>query len=177
MSVVVLSVAIALAASVLVFAGRRSDYRHSTHTISELGERGCPDASRVSLGVFLPVGLVLAAVSLLQRTSAPLPAALAGVIAVGYIGAAVFRCDHGSPLQGSSSQAIHNIAGGVQYVGGALVLSQLGARDGTIYYVLSAVVVLAAVFLSVPALHASRGLAQRAGEVALFVGLALALRT
>jgi hypothetical protein len=94
---------------------------------------------------------------------------------VGYCGAALFPCDPGSPLQGSASQAIHNLAGGVQYIGGALALWRLGAQGGFLFYALAAIVASAVVFLSIPSLGAWRGAAPRAGEAALFVGLALAL--
>ena len=176
MTVAVLLVSIALAACIVFFARRRDGYSHLRQTISELGERGSADGRLVSLGVFLPVGIVLAAVAVSERSASDATAALAGAIAVGYCGAAVFPCDPGSPLQGSSSQGIHNLAGGVEYIGGALALWKLGAQSGALFHALAVVVAAAVAFLSFPAFASWRGGVQRVGELALFVGLALAIR-
>lgn len=175
MGTVVLLIGFALAVGVVFFARRRDRYSHLAQTISELGERGSSDGMVVSLGLFLPVGVALAVIAYLQRSTSSTSAALAGAIAVGYCGAALFRCDPGSPLQGSWGQAIHNLAGGVQYVGGTLALWDLGARSGPMFKPLAVVVAMATIFLSLPVLFAWRGLAQRLGELALFVGLAWAL--
>ena len=167
--------ALALVASLVVFARRRPGYSQVVQTISELGERGCADSRIVSLAVFLPVGLVLAAVWYTQRESSPAAATLAAAIAVGYGGAALFPCDPGSPAQGSVRQTIHNLAGGVEYLGGMAALWRLGTQHGPVFYVLAAVVALTIAFLTWPVLISWRGLAQRVGEAALFVGLAAAL--
>ena len=175
MAIVVVLTTLALATSIVLFANRRPGYSHIRQTISELGERGAADGRIVSLVVFLPVGLALAAVWYARKDSSPASAALAGVIAIGYCGAALFPCDPGSPAQGSTRQAIHNLAGGVEYLGGAVALWRLGTQGGPLYFVLASVVALAIAFLTVPSLGPWRGVAQRIGEAALFIGLALAV--
>ena len=171
LTLAVLCIALALAVGVVVFARHRPDYDPFRHTISELGEHGARDGRAVSFGLFLPVGLAMAAVALMQRASMRDAAALAGAIAVGYLGAAFFPCDPGSPMHGSTRQDIHNLAGGVEYVGGAIALWRLGP-ERPICYVLSGTVAVVALLLSSP--HRWRGFAQRIGEAALFGGLALA---
>ena len=175
MSLVVIGLSVALAVGILVFAKRRAGYSHRRQTISELGERGSPDGRIVSLGLFLPTGLVLAVVWFVERDPSPAAAMLAGAISIGYCGAALFPCDPGSPLQGSASQSVHNLAGGAEYLGGLVALWRLAESSGPLYHALGAIVAMATIVLSVPALFAWRGLAQRAGECALFCGLVLAL--
>lgn len=175
MSILVVLTSLALAAAVYLFARRRPGYSHIRQTLSELGERGCADGRVVSFAVFLPVGLVLAFIWSVLREVSPAPAALAGVIAVGYCGAALFPCDPGSPTHGSLGQTLHNLAGGIQYVGGTLTLWRLGTQDGFVYVVLACIVAGAVAFLTLPSLFAWRGAAQRVGEAALFVGLAASL--
>ena len=167
----VLSTAAALAAGLAIFARRRPAYDALRHTISELGERGARDGRLVSLGLFLPVGLAMAAIAGLQRASLPDVAGLAFAIAVGYLGAAFFPCDPGSPMHGSTRQGLHNLAGGVEYVGGTIALWRLGSQHPSCF-VLAGIVAGATLLLSSP--HRWRGLVQRIGEVALFGGLALA---
>lgn len=72
-----------LAAGIYLFGRRRPAYSHLRHTISELGERGASDARVVSWGFFFPVGVSLAAISLLYREAAVEAAGLAGAIAIG----------------------------------------------------------------------------------------------
>ncbi len=159
-----------LIAGIHFFGRRRPAYSHMRHTISELGELGAADMHRVSWGLFFPVGLALAWTWFDLAASAPPVAALAGVIAIGYIGAALFPCDPGSPLQGSWRQALHNLAGGVEYFGGAACLATLG-RSQPVYMVLAGVVLVVALLLSVPWVAAMRGLVQRIAECCLFGGL------
>lgn len=140
----------------------------------------------VSLGLFLPVGLCCLA---LTRAFTDIAApgeltrgatTLAVSVAVGYLVAAFFPCDAGSPLQGSWRQGVHNLGGGVEYVGGAsglwLIGSSLraGAPESSIglAFVAGACVVGAAVIgLSTSALFRWRGAIQRLAELALFAGL------
>ncbi|MBI1299407.1 DUF998 domain-containing protein [bacterium] len=178
-----------LAASIFIFliigtlwSSRRADgYSHIRHTISELGEWGSPQSRLVSWGLFAPVGiglLVLAGLVRSQGGAHPLAETLTLLIAavgIGYLGAAIFPCDPGSPMGGSWRQQLHNLAGGVQYVGGAgalFVASQsLTANESTLvdWLLVSGVVVgVVAVLLSIQQVFPVRGVVQRVGEIVLF---------
>jgi len=160
-----------LLAGLIGFAARTPGYRHGGHTISELGERGAPMERPVAWGFFFPLGILLLAVAFLLRPLQPAPAALSLCIAVGYLGAALFPCDPGSPLSGTPTQALHNLAGGVEYIGGGLALLRLGAEQGRPFQIAGSLVLITALALSLPALRSFRGAAQRIGEACLFGGL------
>jgi hypothetical protein len=163
-----------LAAGIYWFGRRRPGYSHSRHTISELGERGAFNALWVSWGVFLPVGLAMAATWLSYRASAAEAATLAAAISIGYVGGAIFPCDPGSPTHGSLRQGIHNLAGGVEYIGGTACLLALG-RHHSCFMVPAAVVAISTLMISVPIAASARGLVQRVAECSLFGSLVLAL--
>lgn len=167
-------VAIWLTCGIVIFGRRKPGYDQVRHTISELGERGARDARIVAFGLFLPAGIGLAAVAILSDERSPESAALAAAVAIGYLGAVVFPCDPGSPMQGSFSQAMHNLAGGIQYIGGALALASLGECE-PIYSTPAVIVGIVAVILTVPQTVRIRGAAQRVGELVLFASLAAAL--
>lgn len=152
---------------------RRADYSWIRHTISELGEKGSVGQSWVSFGVFLPVGLTLAIVAFrLQDTSLP-QALLATCLSVGYTVAAIFPCDPGSPATGSVRQGIHNLGGGVEYVGGAFSLFWIAESLGPSFRIAGFVVGAAMLALAAP--NPVRGLIQRVAEVGLLGGLFLSL--
>lgn len=162
-----------LAACVIAFGRHTPGYRHASKTISELGEVGAPHQRAVAFGVFLPVGLlVLAAAGLLQASSRA-AAALAGCLAVGYVGAALFPCDPGSPASGSARQAVHNLAGGIEYIGGGAALLALSPAHGEAYRWLGFAAFGAAALLTVLPGNSVRGLVQRVAEAGLFGGLAI----
>ncbi len=164
-----------LALGIARFGARKPGYSHVRDTISELGEMGDPNARPVAFGLFLPVGLALVVVALLVRGTASATGSLALCIAIGYIVAAFAPCDPGSPARGSVRQSAHNVGGAVEYIGGTFVLFRLAETGGVIFRIAAAMVVLAIIVFSVPALAAVRGIVQRVAEVALFGGLALAL--
>jgi hypothetical protein len=185
-TLVVAAITVFLLAGVLWFGWRRADYSHIRHTISELGEYGTPDGRLVSFGLFGPVGLALLGVGgpvLLSEQAALFPAGfglLAVALGVGYLGGALFPCDHGSPLIGSGRQQLHNLAGGVQYVGGAAALFLAADAPRLLPPALvpwllgsAGVVTVVALALSVQALFPIRGLIQRIGELLLFGNLLL----
>ena len=160
--------------TLFVLAPHKAGYSHLRRTISELGETGARHQHFVAFGLFLPVGLLLLVVAYLARQTAPTVAALALCIAVGYVGAALFPCDPGSPLWGSTRQAAHNLAGAVEYTGGGFALMTI-ARDFGQPFQLAGFIVLGSVIgLSVLPSRAGRGALQRIAEVCLFGGLALA---
>lgn len=164
-----------LFASLIVLAPRKAGYSHIKHSISEIGEVGAPDQRFVALGLFLPVGLALLLVAALVRPASPAAAALALCIAIGYIGAAAFPCDPGSPLFGTARQAFHNLAGAVEYVGGGFALMKLAESLGQPFKAAGFVVLGTAVALSLLPSDSVRGIIQRIAETCLFGGLALAV--
>lgn len=164
-----------LLASLIALAPRKAGYSHIKHSISEIGEIGAPNQRFVAFGLFLPIGLVVLLVAYLVRPASPESAALALCIAIGYIGAAAFPCDPGSPLFGTARQVLHNLAGAVEYVGGGFALMTLGESFGQPFKGAGFVVLGTAVALAVLPSNSVRGLIQRIAETCLFGGLALAV--
>lgn len=165
--------ALYLFVALIVLAPRKSGYSHIRHSISEIGEAGAPDQRFVAFGLFLPVGLALLLVAWLLRPALPAATALALCIAIGYLGAAAFPCDPGSPLSGTARQALHNLAGGVEYIGGGFAFMAISGTLGQPFKLAGFIVLGAAVAISVVPGHV-RGLVQRIAEVCLFGGLAWA---
>jgi uncharacterized protein DUF998 len=163
-----------LAISLFVLARRTPGYSHVRHTISEIGETGAPHQRFVALGVFLPIGVALLIVAYLLHDDSSAASALAIAIAVGYVGAAAFPCDPGSPLSGSARQSLHNLAGGVEYIGGGFALMTLARDLGGAFQIIGFVVLAAAIALSVMPSTSIRGAIQRIAEACLFGGLASA---
>ena len=162
-----------LAIAVLIGAARRPEYLHRRHTISELGERGSAFERVFSKGIFLPIGLMLAAAGLVTLASDGPTAALALCIAGGYVSAAFFPCDVGSPLGGSWRQGLHNLGGAVQYLGGALALLLIAETHGPVFRLTGLAVGAIAILISFPG--PVRGALQRAAETLLFSSLLAAL--
>lgn len=166
-----------LLAGIIYFAQRRREYSHVRHTISELGEMGAPHQRFVSLGLFLPIGaaLLLIGLFLYRQASEEISDVLGGLsicVGIGYIVAAFFPCDKGSPLSGTTRQQIHNLGGFVEYAGSAFFLIQAADRLPSSWFDTIGYTVLAgAVLLSVQALFSWRGLIQRVAEVSLFGAL------
>ncbi|GAB3355680.1 DUF998 domain-containing protein [Lysobacter tyrosinilyticus] len=160
--------------TLFVLAPRKAGYSHVRHTISEIGEAGARHQRFVAFALFLPVGLLLLAVAYLVRQTSPAVATLALCIAVGYIGAALFPCDPGSPLFGSTRQAFHNLAGAVEYAGGGFSLMAIARDFGQPFQLAGFIVLGTAIGLSVLPAGAGRGALQRIAEVCLFGSLALA---
>ena len=158
----------------LVLGPKKAGYSQLRHTISELGEVGAPHQRFVAFGVFLPVGaLALLAAYLLLPKSHP-AAALALCIAVGYVGAAFFPCDPGSPALGSARQGMHNLFGGVEYIGGGFALVILSESLGQPFKAAGFLVLAAAFLLTILPSTSVRGIIQRVAETCLFGGLAWA---
>jgi len=154
---------------------KKPNYSHVRHTISELGEIGAPHRQLVAVGVFAPVGVILLLAAYLTRSTAPESALLALCIAIGYLVAAMFPCDPGSPLSGTNRQAIHNLGGAVEYIGGAFALFRIAGLFGQPFQAMGFIVIGVAVAISLPVFSPVRGLIQRVAELCLFGGLALAL--
>jgi hypothetical protein len=169
-AILVLIASVYLAIAIAVLGARRPTYNHARHTISELGEFGSPYQGVVSFGVFLPVGLALAAVAVMLRPTESMAATLAACIAVGYLVAAVFPCDRGSPMSGSFRQGLHNLGGGVEYFGGAYALLRLAETHGPQFRVAGIAVGASALLISAPT-GVLRGAIQRVAEALLFGAL------
>lgn len=170
-TILTLGAAVYLCAWLVIPGARKPGYSHLRHTISELGEVGAPHARLVAFGVFLPVGIVLLAVAGLARPADSAASVLALCIAIGYIVAAIFPCDVGSPASGSWRQFAHNMGGTVEYIGGGLVMLSLAGP----FNIVGMIVLGAGILISVPPLAAIRGLIQRLAELCLFGSLAGAL--
>jgi hypothetical protein len=163
-----------LAVCLPLLARRKPGYSPLRHTISEIGETGAPDQRFVALGLFLPIGLALLLAAYLLRLHSSAAAALALAIAIGYLGAAAFPCDPGSPLSGSAKQSLHNLAGGIEYVGGAFALVTLAREIGQPFQLLGFIVFGATIAISLLPSTSLRGAVQRVAELCLFGGLAWA---
>jgi Protein of unknown function (DUF998) len=162
-----------LSAASALFAVRLPGYRHARNMISEIGAYGAPGAQLAAWGAFLPVGLALAVVGVFARDAHA--AQLALCMAIGYGAAALFPCDPGAPLLGSSRQLLHSAGAGVEYAGGAWALVLLGEHGGPVFLLAAATVACGALAASLPALGSLRGALQRLVELTLFAALALAL--
>jgi hypothetical protein len=170
----------------------RADYSQSSQYISELGARGEPLGSVVSIAGFGVTGLLVFAFLALARPELPAGAlSTTGVVCfagvgVAYVVAAVFRCDPGCPSEGSLSQSIHSSSALFEYLGGVIGLLFLAAafRSAAGWRGAAAPSVLAALLVAIgflgmlqPSLQSWRGLSQRIADGAIFVWIAwLSLR-
>ena len=107
-------------------------YSHVSQYISELGATGAPHGRLVSLGGFLPVGVLLTTFAFLAALIPPrgvlktLGCIGLFLFALGYLGAAVFPCDFGCrPETPSGSQMLHMAFGLAGYILAPLTLAVL----------------------------------------------------
>ena len=164
-----------LAAATVYLARLRPDYSHIRHTISELGEHGCPIERQVAFGVFLPVGLAMACVAFVERANEP-AALLAAALSVGYIGSAFFPIDADAPMSGTWRNGAHSLAAGFSYVGAIAAFELIGRDVGLPYTAAKFAIIAFFVTVYVPGLRELRGLLQRIVEVGLFAGLAFMIQ-
>lgn len=168
----ILSVAITayLAIGIIYFGIRIKKHSQLRDTISELGEFGAPLSGQVNKGLFLPVGIGCFLVTALSLGSGPL-FGLSFCLGTGYILAAFFPCDPGSPFQGSTRQQIHNIGGFIEYAGGVYFLSkaadEFGQQSIWDYKTAAVIMFFVIILISMPKMPI-RGLVQRIGEAVLF---------
>lgn len=165
--------------SVFYFGKRTFGYSHIRHTISELGQMDAPHKLKVNYGVFLPTAVGLIAIALItwitENRFTPY-ALLAGSVGTGYLIAAFFPADPGSPIWGSMRQQIHNAGGAVQYLGGAaslIILSKNSLLLEPFYLTSAYILLIAAAGISLPFLKSIRGFIQRIAELVLFGNLIL----
>lgn len=107
-------------------------HSHVTQYISELGATGTPHGRLVSLGGFLPIGVLLITFAVLGALIPPrgvlrtLGFVGIALFALGYLGAAFFPCDFGCrPETPSPSQVMHLAFGLAGYILAPLSLTAL----------------------------------------------------
>lgn len=117
-----------------ILAALQSDYTTAGNYLSELGAVGAPYAAVTNAFGFLPVAitsvmlLVYIAILGLNTWSGRTGAVLLMIgLSSGYLIAVLFPCDLGCPIEGSARQAVHNLAGLIQYPLGAIGLIMMGA--------------------------------------------------
>ncbi len=158
---------------IIYFGAKKPAYSHRKDTISELGAQGSKFAGMVNNGLFLPVGMLLFTIALLNTTNSVL-AGLSLSLGIGYMVAGFFPCDPGSPLRGTVRQQIHNIGGFIEYAGGLVYLmraSNQGLRFFSLDYKIAGYgLIVCIILISLPK-SSFRGLAQRAAELILFGSL------
>lgn len=154
---------------VIYFGAKKPGYSHLRHSISELGEFGSQYMKGVNFGIFLPVGLLLMVIPFLDGFHG-FRAGLAASISIGYIVAAFFPCDPGSPTTGSYRQQVHNLGGFIEYAGGAFALIRSGEQDlsfyGINYKVFGYIIIPCIILISIPS-NPLRGIIQRIAELVL----------
>jgi hypothetical protein len=183
-------VSAALAVAVPVIGGLLvPGHSHVEDFISELGAVGTPWGGAVSLGGFLPTGLlsliflIVAAPLIDPRGGAKVGYLLLSSVGIAYVGAAFAPCDSGCPAFPTSlRQLLHNLLGTVEYVGGGIGLLVFAStyftrRPDRIAQriLLAAGIVVLAVFQGIltPGLGQWHGFIQWVGEAALFGSLVL----
>jgi hypothetical protein len=164
-----------LTLAVVGLAAVRPGYSHIRDTISQLGEAGARFGRLTSYAVFLPVGVAMAGLAWVVLPRQREVGLLAVSLATGYLGAALFRCDPGSPSHGSFRQGLHNACGRMQYLGGAYALYRIAVKSGPLTAAPAVVIALVSAVTLMPGQWRVRGLVQRIAELTLFISLALAL--
>ncbi|MCD9088403.1 DUF998 domain-containing protein [Stenotrophomonas sp. SY1] len=166
-------------------AALKPGYSAQAQYISELGASGSAHAIVISVAGFIPVGVLAAALLVVMAPRVP----VSGASRVGYwlllceplawIGSALAPCDLGCPMEGSLSQALHNLLGVFTYLGTTLGLVLLATTPGLRASMRMAWVALAAtwlllfVLMGAPPLHEWRGLLQRLAEWLVYGSLCI----
>lgn len=146
-------------------------YRRRHRTISELGSRGIRWEIAARYALFLPVGASTGALAIWWWVTGNWPAGvLAGALATGYLSAALYPADRGSPLGGSLANRLHNLGGLAMYLGGALALL-LAAPQQPVNGLFAAMLLLMIPTLGPNDPTGHRGYAQRLMEALMFAQL------
>ena len=157
---------------IIWYGAKKKFYSHIRHSISELGESGSEYSRPVNHGLFLPVGILLFLTGI-HPDADLIVKGLSFSLGAGYLVAALFPCDIGSPLNGSCKQQVHNLGGFVEYAGGVIFLFRVSEEiEGTngFFNIIGAIVVVCTIIVSIPG-NSFRGLTQRIAEVLLFGSL------
>jgi len=165
----------------LVATWVKDDFSHVSQYISEINATGSTAAGAFGWVGFIPLALISFGVLLTARPYlrvkgiSHLGWTLLFFYPVAYFGGALAPCDLGCPVDGSSSQELHNIIAVVSYFGFALGTFLLAFTPKTTWPVrcafvlLSVVIALGFVLMINPALAEVRGAIQRYVEVAHLV--------
>lgn len=160
------------------------DYNPVANFLSELGATGAPHAALMSYAGFLPAGVLWAigVLSLLKGAQSKLlwlGALLLLGTSISYIGAAVFPCDAGCPMEGSSSQMMHNALGIIGYLTSPLGLALIGVHflrqtqltASAISFAAALATFIGFAMLANPDMESARGAWQRLADFSLFIWL------
>lgn len=171
--ILTIAVAVYLFAGIVYFGYKKTGYDHLRHTISELGETGTACEKQVGFGLFLPVGAGLLFIAF-TNWDHEIVRGLSACVALGYLVAAFFPCDKGSPSSGSWKQQVHNLGGFVEYAGAIFFLVKAGEYGmgifGINFNIIGYIVIVCVIITSIPG-NRVRGLAQRVAELLLFAAL------
>lgn len=166
-----------------ILAAMQSDYSSVGHYLSELGAVGAPYAEITNLFGFLPVAitsvilLLFIATRRLSDRGGRIGAVLLMLgLSAGYGIAVGFPCDLGCPIEGSARQAVHNLAGLIQYPMGAIGLVMMGVslrrshqRLGSLCLFSGAAMGVGFVLMLAPDQAGYRGMWQRFGDYPAFI--------
>jgi hypothetical protein len=168
--IIAIAVTAYLIAGIFYFGYKKTGYDHLKHTISELGETGTAWAKQVGFGLFLPAGIGLLVITFTNQDH-EIVRGLSACLAVGYLVAAFFPCDKGSPASGTWKQQLHNLGGFIEYAGGIYFLMKASEQDrlffGINFKAIGFIVIVCIILTSITA-NPVRGLAQRLAELLLF---------
>lgn len=168
-----------------ILAAMQSDYSSVGHYLSELGAVGAPYAEITNLFGFLPVAItsVILLLFIATRRLSDRGGQIGAVLlmfglSAGYGIAVGFPCDLGCPIEGSARQAVHNLAGLVQYPMGAIGLVLMGVslrRNqqilGSLCLFSGAAMGVGFVLMLAPDQAGYRGLWQRFGDYSAFISV------
>jgi hypothetical protein len=168
-----------------ILGATRGDYSSFSNYLSELGASETSTQGLTNTLAFPMVGIscILIIIALWHRLP-KLTGLRAGLICLGlglpagYFGAAIFPCDYGCPIEGSSSQTVHNLLGLVQYPLGVIgfALLSVNLKSTPMWRMLCAVAAAAMaigfVMMLMPGQANFRGAWQRLSDYTAFLVLA-----
>ena len=162
-----------LIAGTFYFGNKIKNYSQIKDTISELAYTGSRYEKQVSFGLFFPVGIMLVIIGFLANDNNHI-LGLASSLSIGYLVAAFFPCDPGSPSSGSWNQHLHNLGGFIEYAGSIFFIMKAAENDLSIgfipFKIIGYIVIVCIIITSIPK-NPVRGLAQRIAELLLFTCL------
>ena len=172
----------AVATDIVVLVGGatlKPGYSHTANFISELNATGTPWSQQIGWFGFVPLGSLIAAFLFVAAPAARVRGAsrfgywLLFSQAIAYLSMPFAACDAGCPLEGSSSQAMHNLVGLLTYFAAGIGMVLLAFAPSLGKAARSALALAGIAWLSLfllmvdPALQPSRGLLQRIAEAIL----------